>query len=37
MPEAEQFAGTPLDPEAVVIWRVTQSLATYHAACGAAV
>lgn len=37
MPEAEQFAGTPLDPEAVVIWRVTQRLTTYHAACGAAV
>jgi D-tagatose-bisphosphate aldolase class II non-catalytic subunit len=31
---AEGFAGAPLDPEALLIWRVTRSLAEYHAACG---
>jgi D-tagatose-1,6-bisphosphate aldolase subunit GatZ/KbaZ len=35
MPEAAIFADSPFDPEAVLIWRVTQSLAAYHAACGA--
>ena len=33
MPEARGFADQPLDPEAVLIWRVTQSLDAYHAAC----
>lgn len=32
MPLASQFADSPLDPEAVVLWRVTQTLATYAAA-----
>jgi len=35
MPAAQQFSDTPLDPEEVLIWRVTKSLADYHAACGA--
>ncbi|MBB3594244.1 D-tagatose-1,6-bisphosphate aldolase subunit GatZ/KbaZ [Rhizobium sp. BK529] len=35
MPEAERFSEAPLDPEEVLIWRVTKSLAEYHAACGA--
>jgi D-tagatose-1,6-bisphosphate aldolase subunit GatZ/KbaZ len=35
MPEAEHFADAPLNPEALLIWRVTQSLAAYYAACGA--
>lgn len=35
-PEAEAFAGKSLDPEALLIWRVTQSLAAYHAAAFAA-
>ncbi|MGY5811032.1 D-tagatose-bisphosphate aldolase, class II, non-catalytic subunit [Rhizobium sp. LEGMi198b] len=35
MPAAQQFAEAPLDPEEVLIWRVTRSLADYHAACGA--
>jgi len=35
MPAAQQFCDTPLDPEEVLIWRVTKSLADYHAACGA--
>ncbi len=34
LPQGEEFAGSPLDPEAVLIWRVTRSLADYHAACG---
>jgi D-tagatose-1,6-bisphosphate aldolase subunit GatZ/KbaZ len=34
MKDAQQFADKPLDPEAVLIWRVTQSLASYHEACG---
>ncbi|MDE1991247.1 MAG: D-tagatose-bisphosphate aldolase, class II, non-catalytic subunit [Rhizobiaceae bacterium] len=34
MPAAEAFADKPLDPEEVLIWRVTRSLADYHAACG---
>jgi D-tagatose 6-phosphate 4-epimerase len=32
LPQARGFAGQPLDPESVLIWRVTQSLAAYHAA-----
>lgn len=36
MPAAERFSDTPLDPEEVLIWRVTKSLAEYHAACGGA-
>lgn len=35
MPDARQFSDMPLDPEEVLIWRVTKSLADYHAACGA--
>ncbi|MBB3660363.1 D-tagatose-1,6-bisphosphate aldolase subunit GatZ/KbaZ [Rhizobium sp. BK650] len=35
MRQAEQFSEAPLDPEEVLIWRVTKSLAIYHAACGA--
>ncbi|RUV35575.1 tagatose-bisphosphate aldolase, partial [Mesorhizobium sp. M1A.T.Ca.IN.004.03.1.1] len=34
MPAAQEFADAPLDPEQVLIWRVTKSLADYHAACG---
>lgn len=33
LPMAARFAGKPLDPEEVLIWRVTQSLQSYHAAC----
>ncbi|EAR51156.1 hypothetical protein OG2516_14815 [Oceanicola granulosus HTCC2516] len=33
LPEAAAFADAPLDPEALLIARVTRSLATYHAAC----
>ncbi len=36
MPAAEQFSDAPLDPEALLVWRVTKSLAEYHAACGGA-
>jgi D-tagatose-1,6-bisphosphate aldolase subunit GatZ/KbaZ len=32
MPAAAAFAGHPLDPEALLIWRVSQSLAAYRAA-----
>jgi D-tagatose 6-phosphate 4-epimerase len=32
MPQARAFADQLLDPDAVLIWRVTQSLAAYHAA-----
>ena len=32
MPEAAHFADTPIDPEDILIWRVTRSLETYHAA-----
>lgn len=32
-PAASGFADMPLDPDALLIWRVTQSLASYHAAC----
>lgn len=35
LPSAAQFADAPLDPEAVLIWRVEQSLSAYHAACHA--
>ncbi|MDH0613805.1 MULTISPECIES: class II D-tagatose-bisphosphate aldolase, non-catalytic subunit [unclassified Agrobacterium] len=34
MPSAQEFAGSPLDPEGVLIWRVMRSIADYHAACG---
>ncbi|MGX9992115.1 D-tagatose-bisphosphate aldolase, class II, non-catalytic subunit [Rhizobium sp. Z1P35] len=34
MPAAQDFADAPLDPEQVLIWRVTKSLSDYHAACG---
>ncbi|ACI53562.1 Tagatose-6-phosphate kinase [Rhizobium leguminosarum bv. trifolii WSM2304] len=34
MPAAQHFADAPLDPDEVLIWRVTKSLADYHAACG---
>lgn len=33
LPTAARFAGAPLDPEDLLIWRVSQSLQTYHAAC----
>jgi tagatose-1,6-bisphosphate aldolase non-catalytic subunit AgaZ/GatZ len=32
---AGEFADRPLDVEALLIWRVTRSLADYHLACGA--
>ncbi|MBB3384100.1 D-tagatose-bisphosphate aldolase, class II, non-catalytic subunit (plasmid) [Rhizobium sp. WW22] len=35
MPAARHFADAPLEPEQVLIWRITRSLADYHAACGA--
>ncbi|HEY0122123.1 MAG TPA: D-tagatose-bisphosphate aldolase, class II, non-catalytic subunit [Rhizobium sp.] len=34
LPAAQEFANAPLDPEAVLIWRVTRSIADYHAVCG---
>ncbi|MDR9775469.1 class II D-tagatose-bisphosphate aldolase, non-catalytic subunit [Rhizobium hidalgonense] len=34
MPAALHFADAPLDPDAVLIWRVMKSLSDYHAACG---
>jgi tagatose-1,6-bisphosphate aldolase non-catalytic subunit AgaZ/GatZ len=34
LPEARHFADSPLDPEEVLIWRVTRSISAYHAACG---
>ena len=34
MPAAQHFSGAPLDPEQVLVWRVTRSLSDYHAACG---
>lgn len=30
LPGAERFAGRPLDPQEVVIWRVSRCLASYH-------
>ncbi|MBW9050845.1 class II D-tagatose-bisphosphate aldolase, non-catalytic subunit [Rhizobium mesosinicum] len=36
MPAAERFSDAPFDPQEVLIWRVTRSLAEYHAACGGA-
>jgi len=36
MPAAALFSDAPLDPEEVLVWRVTKSLAEYHAACGGA-
>jgi D-tagatose-bisphosphate aldolase class II non-catalytic subunit len=33
LPGAEHFADTPLDPAEVLIWRVGQSMKTYHGAC----
>lgn len=35
LPNGDHFANSALDPEEVIIWRVTRSLATYHAACQA--
>jgi len=35
LPGAAHFADSPLDPEEVLIWRVGQSLSTYHRACRA--
>lgn len=32
-PAAARFADVPLEVDALLIWRVTQSLASYHAAC----
>lgn len=32
-PAAAEFANTPLAPEDLLIWRVTQILASYHTAC----
>jgi D-tagatose 6-phosphate 4-epimerase len=33
LPQATHFADTPLDPQEVLVWRVQQSLSTYHQAC----
>lgn len=33
LPAATAFADKPLDPEALLIWRVGESLRAYHAAC----
>jgi D-tagatose-1,6-bisphosphate aldolase subunit GatZ/KbaZ len=33
MPAAAHFADSACDPEEVLIWRITQCLATYHSAC----
>ncbi len=33
LPGAEHFADSPLNPEDVVIWKITQSLNEYHSAC----
>lgn len=33
LPAAPQFADHPIDPEAILIWRVTQVIQSYHAAC----
>lgn len=33
LPRAEAFAGKPLDPEDLLIWRVSESIQSYHAAC----
>jgi len=35
LPGAEQFADTPLEPEDVLLWRITRSLDAYHGACNA--
>ena len=32
LPEAAHFADKPCNPEDILVWRVTRSLATYHAA-----
>jgi D-tagatose-1,6-bisphosphate aldolase subunit GatZ/KbaZ len=32
LPAAAGFADRPLDPEALLVWRVTQSIETYHRA-----
>ena len=32
LPNAADFADRPLDPEAVVLWRIEHSLSTYRAA-----
>ncbi|SON54223.1 D-tagatose-1,6-bisphosphate aldolase subunit KbaZ [Hartmannibacter diazotrophicus] len=34
LPDGSQFAGKPLQPEDVLIWRVTKALDAYQAACG---
>ena len=36
LPQSAHFVDQPLEPEAVLFWRVTQSLAAYHAACAPA-
>ncbi|KKL20700.1 hypothetical protein LCGC14_2452830, partial [marine sediment metagenome] len=33
LPAAQTFADAPLNPEDLLIWRVSESLKTYHAAC----
>ncbi len=33
LPAAAQFADKPLDPEELLIWRVQETLQSYHAAC----
>ena len=34
LPGADHFAERPLQPEDLLIWRITRSLAAYNAACG---
>ena len=34
MPGATHFADTPIDPEDILIWRITRSLEAYQAATG---
>ena len=34
LPGGGQFASKPLDPEDVIIWRITKALDAYHVACG---
>ena len=36
LPQAKHFSGKPIDVESILIWRVMQSLAAYHAACSVA-
>ncbi|MCP4384054.1 MAG: D-tagatose-bisphosphate aldolase, class II, non-catalytic subunit [Hyphomicrobiales bacterium] len=35
LPAAAHFADRPLDPQELLIWRVSESLSTYHRACQA--